>query len=228
MNLKYYKNSFSKYELRNFRRIEPDLLKIEKTIKIKQLKEKFNEKIIKSAEDLALNTKNEFVVFEYSEENPMLMSNVGMVSLVQSFYRKISENDQNSSSEIILERNSPSPFLWEIKPGDKMEALTNNLFKAPFYEHKNDDYILSISNGEGFIQKIEKINLIPQVFPNIEIFSPHSRRYGVFSKNRLKVALFSVAKINKLINTINIGKKFDSRRLRENLTSIVILESHNN
>lgn len=193
---KFYKTNHSKEELRDFHR-PPLNFPCNQFIYCKKLLSSniLNSNIIKKMSDLTLKDSSEFVLFEYSEEMPPFIVNCGMVSLINNYYRKMSHRDDYESDQTnltILDPDDPSPFFCfgEIKPGVSMKSLTNNLFTAPIFQHKNNDYLCILDNNVIYPRKISSIFCVGQEFPLEEIYAPHSRKLNIFCKNRLKVAAY--------------------------------------
>lgn len=198
---RFYKTNHSKDELRNFHR---PTLKIPSGFPIRFSKLIPNElhasNIIKKISELTLKDSSEFVLFEYSEEFPPFIVNSGMVSLINTYYRKTSVRDDYETEQPnlnILDPEDASPFFCfgDVKQGSSMKSLTNNLFTAPIFNHPNDDYlcILEIDNmgvSNIYPRKISSIYCVGQEFPLEEIYAPHSRKLNIFCKNRLKVAAY--------------------------------------
>lgn len=193
---KFYKTNHSKEELRDFHR-PPLIFPCNQFIHCKKLTSSniSTSNIIKKMSDLTLKDSSEFVLFEYSEEMPPFIVNCGMVSLINNYYRKMSHRDDYESDQTnltILDPDDPSPFFCfgEIKPGVSMKSLTNNLFTAPIFQHKNSDYLCILDNNVIYPRKISNIFCVGQEFPLEEIYAPHSRKLNIFCKNRLKVAAY--------------------------------------
>lgn len=196
----FYKTNHSKEELRNFHR--PVFVVRGTNIRFKGIggaKAK-TQGIIKKAGELTLKDTGSFSLFEYCEEDPFFVVNVGMVSLLNIYYRKSSMRDEyapDQSQYTVLDPEDPSPFFGfgDVAPGTSMLALTNNLFIAPVFKHSSTDYLCIMErsgDGEGvcLFRKIDDLYCVGQEFPVEEVYAPHSRKLNVFCKNRLKVAAF--------------------------------------
>ena len=53
---------------------------------------------MRSTKDLSLKDNAPFVLLEYSEENPPIISNVGMGTLIINYYRKTEPKDEHVPS----------------------------------------------------------------------------------------------------------------------------------
>ncbi|KAG0417026.1 Transcription initiation factor TFIID subunit 1, partial [Dictyocoela roeselum] len=180
-----YKTYLTREELRNFHRPKINLPEAMKIFFVPPKQSK-NSATVKDLNDLSLRTDCDFTLFEYSEEFPPLISNAGMVSLLTSFYRKTSAKDDPSvdvrGQLTILDVDDPSPFMGfgDVQPGHSIDALTNNLFKAPVFSHTVDLFLCVFAKQEGtvrgYLRKLDNMFCVGQTLPLEEVFSPHSRK----------------------------------------------------
>lgn len=191
----FYRTNFTNEELRNFHkppiRISAGCFRFSPLRKL----DSKTSNIIKKVTELELSAESSFQLFEYSEEHPPLIQNVGMVSLINNFFRKggqLEESPIERYQSITLEQEDPSPFFGygDIKPGESMLIVTNNLFKAPLFRHGSTDFICIKKEGQLYLRKIEDILLVGQTLPFEVVYSPNSRKYNVFCKNRLKNTVY--------------------------------------
>jgi len=80
------------------------------------------------------------VCLEYLEQHPLLLSKTGMASRLITYYRPVNEFDTKQieppeGDVAVLAKDEPSPFLGDIKPGQQVLAISNNLFIAPMARH---------------------------------------------------------------------------------------------
>lgn len=191
----FYKTNFTNDELRCLHRLP---LKLEagryrfQALREPELK---TSTIIKKPSELELSVDSNFQLLEYSEEFPPLVQNVGMVSLINNYFRKGSQLEEppiDKYQSVILEAEDPSPFFGygDVRPGESMLAITNNLFKAPLFRHKSKDFLCIRHGKDLYLRKIEDVLLVGQVLPSDVCYSPNSRKYNVFCKNRLKNTVY--------------------------------------
>ncbi|EOB12728.1 Putative transcription initiation factor TFIID 111 kDa subunit [Nosema bombycis CQ1] len=198
---RFYKTNHTREELRNFHRPSfklPHRIQIE--FKKPLLAESNSSNIIKKTSELTLKDTSEFAIFEYSEEYPLFIVNTGMVSLLNTYYRKSNQRDDYASDQnnlTVLDLDDPSPFygFGDVKPGFTLKAITNNLFCAPIFKHATNDWLCVMStdsNGNYIIlpRKIDNLYCVGQEYPAEEVYAPHSRKLNIFCKNRLKVAAY--------------------------------------
>ncbi|KAG0441173.1 putative transcription initiation factor [Dictyocoela muelleri] len=224
-----FKTYLTKDELRNFHR--PKIYFPEKQkIFLSSPEHKANPNLFKELEDLSLRDECEFTLFEYSEELPSLLSNTGMVSLLTTFYRKTTVKDNPSVDArgqlTVLEADDPSPFLGfgDVEAGHSIDALTNNLFKAPVFCHSVDlflcVFVKTTDSYRGYLRKIDNVYCVGQTFPLEEVYSPHSRKFNIFCKNRLKIEAYKLFKRNSRIK----NSSRDNRLKNENKQFLKINE----
>ena len=82
----------------------------------------------------------DIIVCEYLERYPPLLMNVGMCSQLITYYRKQGELDLHQPDApdgdvVVLTTKDDSPFLANLKPGQTVTALTNNMYISPVIRH---------------------------------------------------------------------------------------------
>ena len=79
----------------------------------------------------------DLVLFEYIEENPPLLSMVGMCGKIKNYYKRKPGNDKGPADLKYGETTyaHTSPFLGTMTPGQCIQAVENNMYRAPIYEH---------------------------------------------------------------------------------------------
>lgn len=95
---------------------------------------------MRTPEDLT-GRDGELVLIEFSEEHPPLMNQVGMCSKVKNYYKRRAGKDQGPQTYRYGETAyaHTSPFLGILTPGQSIQAIENNMYRAPIYEHKIPD-----------------------------------------------------------------------------------------
>ncbi|XP_065874300.1 transcription initiation factor TFIID subunit 1 isoform X2 [Euphorbia lathyris] len=156
----------------------------------------------KKKSDLSVKDGHIFLM-EYCEERPLLLSNIGMGANLCTYYQKSTTADQtgislrngNSSmgNVVVLEPTDKSPFLGDIKPGCSQSSLETNMYKAPIFPHKvaSTDYLLVRSaKGKLSVRRIDRIAVVGQQEPLMEVFSPSSKNLQAYITNRLLVYVY--------------------------------------
>ncbi|XP_061947008.1 transcription initiation factor TFIID subunit 1-like isoform X2 [Populus nigra] len=156
----------------------------------------------KKKSDLSVKDGHIFLM-EYCEERPLLLSNVGMGANLRTYYQKSSPGDQTGISlrnekrslgnVVILEQTDKSPFLGDIKAGCSQSSLETNMYKAPIFPHKvpPTDYLLVRSaKGKLCLRRIDRVAVIGQQEPLMEVLAPASKNLQAYIINRLLLYLY--------------------------------------
>ncbi|KAH6916934.1 atypical/TAF1 protein kinase [Coprinopsis sp. MPI-PUGE-AT-0042] len=219
LQLPFYKTRLSKQEARSFHR--PALqfpsnieLRFQKVRTAKKKKDKNGRRMGKGANvgdalhrtsDLSLRDTSNFVLWEYSEEHPPIISNFGMGSVLVNYYRKKDEKDDyvpkaDLGLPFVLEPQDESPFMkfGYVYPGQTFPVLYNNLLRAPLFRQKaaSTDFLVIRNTIKGeskyFIREIKNIFVIGQTYPVTEVPGPHSRKITNTIKHRLQIIAFKL------------------------------------
>ncbi|XP_015082118.1 transcription initiation factor TFIID subunit 1 isoform X2 [Solanum pennellii] len=156
----------------------------------------------KKKSDLSAKDGHVFLM-EYCEERPLLLGNVGMGARLCTYYQKLSPNDQQGTlmrngntglgSVLTLDPSDKSPFLGDIKPGCSQSSLETNMYRAPIFQQKvsSTDYLLVRSTkGKLSIRRIDRIDVVGQQEPHMEVISPGSKGVQTYIMNRLLVYMY--------------------------------------
>lgn len=163
----------------------------------------------KKKSELSVKVGHVFLM-EYCEERPLLLGNVGMGARLCTYYQKMSPGDQTASSlrngsnclgnVITLDPADKSPFLGDIKPGCIQSSLETNMYRAPIIPHKlsSTDYLLVRSaKGKLSLRRIDKIHVVGQQEPHIEVISPGTKSLQTYIGNRLLVYIYREFRANE-------------------------------
>ncbi|GAA5807742.1 hypothetical protein MFLAVUS_001118 [Mucor flavus] len=239
-----YKTKLSKAELRSFHRpliqlpLNTDIhfSRVKASKKKKKDKKKGHVDIIRNTKDLTLKDSTPFVLMEYSEEHPPIISNIGMGTLIINYYRKTEPKDEfvpnlDIGEPFVLDIGDTSPFMnfGNVEPGQTISVYYNNLIRAPLFRHdvKHTDFILLKSTYKGhvryYLREIPAIFTIGQSYPVQEVPGPHSRKVTTTIKNRLQVVTYRLIKknhlhrlkMNKLAQKFPVRLKMNKQRLKE-------------
>ncbi|CBI21835.3 unnamed protein product, partial [Vitis vinifera] len=156
----------------------------------------------KKKSDLSVKDGHVFLM-EYCEERPLLLGNVGMGARLCTYYQKSAPGDHtgafmrngNSSlgTVLTLDPADKSPFLGDIKPGCSQSSLETNMYRAPLFPHKvsSTDYLLVRSaKGKLSIRRIDRIDVVGQQEPHMEVMSPGTKGLQTYIMNRLLVYMY--------------------------------------
>lgn len=207
LHFQYYKPNLTTKELRNWHR-PPFKFPLHQDIKVSRVKAFKKKKargrdpaeLLKSTKNISLRDTCQYVLLEYSEEYPLILQNKGMASMIYNYYRKKDEKDayapkMPNGAAYILEHVDSSPFFCfgEILPGQSIQAIYNNLFRAPIFKHPvpQTDFVLVRNTFKGktkyYIREIPNIYVVGQCFPIQEIPPPSSRKLLHTIKGRVQV-----------------------------------------
>lgn len=140
---------------------------------------------------------------EYMEERPPLLMNIGMGTKIRNFFRKQSSTDLppytcEDGETVILEPTDDSPFLGDVGPGEIVQGLDSNLFKAPIMRHDPPmtDFLLIRSKDKrrAYIREIPAVYAVGQQQPLVKVPAPNSRSANNFMKNRLQTFIYRLFK----------------------------------
>lgn len=156
----------------------------------------------KKKSDLSVKDGHIFLM-EYCEERPLILGNIGMGGRLCTYYQKSTPGDQTGSlmrnenngfgSVLTIDPADKSPFLGDIKPGCSQSSLETNMYRAPIYQHKVSpvDYLLVRSaKGKLSIRRIDRIDIVGQQEPLMEVMSPGSKNVQTYIMNRLLVFMY--------------------------------------
>ncbi|KAH9697567.1 transcription initiation factor TFIID subunit 1 [Citrus sinensis] len=175
----------------------------------------------KKKSDLSVKDGHVFLM-EYCEERPLLLSNAGMGANLCTYYQKSSPGDQAGAllcsgnnclgNVLTLEPGDKSPFLGDIKAGCSQSSLETNMYRAPVFPHKvatTDFLLVRSAKGKISIRRIDKVAVVAQQEPLMEVMSPGSKNLQTYSINRMLVNVyreFSAAAKRGLLPCIGVDE----------------------
>ncbi|KAJ3214935.1 hypothetical protein HDU67_001023 [Dinochytrium kinnereticum] len=213
----FYKTQLSIRDRRSFHRpqirfpVKEDI----RFSKVKSFKKKVrfvgseSSDLSEEVKNLSLRDTTPYVLMEYSEEYPPIMSNYGMGSLILNYYRKVDEKDLTVPKAEIgchtpLDKVDATPFLnfGDVEAGQVVQAISNNLVRAPVFPHEvpQTDFLLIKYTYKGstrwYIREIPNIFVVGQLYPLMEVPRPQSRKVTNTMKNRLQVLCYRMMRSN--------------------------------
>ena len=130
-----------------------------------------------------------------------------MGSILVNYYRKKDDKDEyipkaDLGEPFVLEPGDESPFMkfGYVYAGQTVQALYNNLIRAPLFRQKpySTDFLVvrNTTRGEATyqIREIKSLFVVGQTYPVTEVPGPHSRKITTTVKNRLQVIAFKLLK----------------------------------
>lgn len=149
----------------------------------------------RSFEDLS-GRDGALVLVEFSEEHPPLMNFVGMCSKIKNYYkRKLGKDDGPPEYKFGETAYSLSKlFLGNLTPGQSLQALENNMYRAPIYEHKasETDFLVIRTRNHYYIREIDALYVAGQQCPLYEVPAPKSKKVADFMRNFLQVFAYKM------------------------------------
>ncbi|XP_078034563.1 TATA-box binding protein associated factor 1 isoform X3 [Augochlora pura] len=148
---------------------------------------------MRTPEDLS-GKDGEVVLIEFSEEHPPLMNQVGMCSKVKNYYKRKAGKDQGPQKYKYGETAyaHTSPFLGILTPGQSIQAIENNMYRAPIYEHKipESDFLVIRTRQQYYIREMDALFVAGQECPLYEVPGPNSKRANNFVRDFLQVFIY--------------------------------------
>ncbi|XP_008806233.2 LOW QUALITY PROTEIN: transcription initiation factor TFIID subunit 1 [Phoenix dactylifera] len=162
----------------------------------------------KKKSELSVKDGHVFLM-EYCEERPLLLGNVGMGARLCTYYQKTAPSDLTASSlrngneglgtVLTLDPADRSPFLGDIGPGCSQSCLETNMYRAPVFPHKlsSTDYLL-VRSAKGMLslRRIDKLYVVGQQEPHMEVLSPGSKNVQTYLANRMIVHVYREFRAN--------------------------------
>ncbi|KAF8488534.1 hypothetical protein JB92DRAFT_3016567 [Gautieria morchelliformis] len=155
---------------------------------------------LRKTSDLTLKDTSSFILFEFSEEHPPIMSSFGMGSMVVNYYRKRDQQDEHVpkydvGEPFLIEPDDQSPFqkFGFVHKGQVVQALYNNLIRVPIFRQKSyhTDFLV-VRCPKYYIREIKTVFVTGQTYPVHEVPGPHSRKITTTLKHRLQIIAFKL------------------------------------
>ncbi|KAI1323526.1 hypothetical protein F5Y16DRAFT_335623 [Xylariaceae sp. FL0255] len=174
-------------------------------VRRKDIKGRSVQEIFKTTKDLSLNDNSTAVLFEYSEQFPIVLSNFGMGNRIVNYYRrkergddeKIPKLDLGETHPLLPEDRSPFSIFGTVDIGETVPTLYNGMYRAPIFKHepRPNDFLLGYTTNTSdgprwFVRNIDHVYTVGQVFPILEVPGPHARKVTNNSKSRLKMIAY--------------------------------------
>ncbi|KAF3348728.1 hypothetical protein VdG2_03610 [Verticillium dahliae VDG2] len=179
--------------------------------------------VFQSTKDLGITDNCTAVLFEYCERTPPVLSNFGMGNRVINYYRKrqVDEEevppkmDVGESHVLHPEDRSPFAIFGEVKAGQTMPTLHNQMYRAPIFKHqpRSTDFLCvrsstGVEGSKWYLHNIDHLYVVGQTFPSVEVPGPHSRKVTNASKNRIKMMSYRMMRRSphSVVNLADITK----------------------
>ncbi|XP_033167357.1 transcription initiation factor TFIID subunit 1 isoform X1 [Drosophila mauritiana] len=148
---------------------------------------------MRNPEDLS-GRDGDIVLAEFCEEHPPLINQVGMCSKIKNYYKRKAEKDSGPQDFVYGEVAfaHTSPFLGILHPGQCIQAIENNMYRAPIYPHKmaHNDFLVIRTRNNYWIRSVNSIYTVGQECPLYEVPGPNSKRANNFTRDFLQVFIY--------------------------------------
>lgn len=114
-----------------------------------------------------------------------------MCSKIKNYYKRKAAKDSGPQNfkygEVAIAHTSP--FLGILHPGHCMQALENNMYRAPIYPHNvnSTDFLVIRTRYTYWIRDFNAIFTVGQECPLYEVPGPNSKRANNFTRDFLQV-----------------------------------------
>jgi len=146
---------------------------------------------MRNPEDLS-GRDGDIVLAEFCEEHPPLINQVGMCSKIKNYYKRKAEKDSGPQDFVYGEVAfaHTSPFLGILHPGQCIQAIENNMYRAPIYPHKmaHNDFLVIRTRNNYWIRSVNSIYTVGQECPLYEVPGPNSKRANNFTRDFLQAS----------------------------------------
>lgn len=148
---------------------------------------------MRSPDDLT-GRDGEIILIEFCEEHPPLMNQVGMCSKIKNYYKRKAAKDSGPPEfkygEIAYAHTSP--FLGILNPGNYVQTVENNMYRAPIYPQSinTTDFLVIRTRNNYFVREIDALFTVGQECPLYEVPGPNSKRANNFVRDFLQVFIY--------------------------------------
>ncbi|KAL1517978.1 hypothetical protein ABEB36_001670 [Hypothenemus hampei] len=148
---------------------------------------------MRTPEDLT-GRDGDLILVEFCEEHPPLMNQVGMCSKIKNYYKRKAAKDSGPPTYKYGETAyaHTSPFLGILHPGQSIQAIENNMYRAPIYNHQipSTDFLVIRTRSQYYIREIDSLFVAGQECPLYEVPGPNSKRANNFVRDFLQVFIY--------------------------------------
>ncbi|XP_035795589.1 transcription initiation factor TFIID subunit 1-like isoform X3 [Anopheles albimanus] len=136
----------------------------------------------------------ELILIEFCEEHPPLMNQVGMASKIKNFYKRKMGKDPGPPEFRFGETHyaHTSPFLGILHHGQCIQAIENNMYRAPIYPQTmgDTDFLVIRTRNNYYVREVDALFTAGQECPLYEVPGPNSKRANNFVRDFLQVFIY--------------------------------------
>jgi len=133
------------------------------------------------------------VCIEYSEEHPPLLSQPGMASKIRNYHQRKGQKEVDKRFEFGETAFAmKSPFLGNINDGQSLQAIENNMYRSPIFQHKAPftDFILIRCADGLFLRECPAVFVAGQECPLYEVPAPSSKKATAFVRDSIMMFIY--------------------------------------
>ncbi|OHT13549.1 Bromodomain containing protein [Tritrichomonas foetus] len=141
------------------------------------------------------------IVVEHTTEFPSFILNIGMGTLMITYWHKQHDNDippysENFMNLKILEPNDASPFIAQLPRNKPVQSIYCQLYRMPIYQHNqtNTDFLLikDKNSPKFYIRRYDNIFCAGMLEPIEEVMAPSSKTTQRFQEDFMKAILINI------------------------------------
>ncbi|CAO1362793.1 unnamed protein product [Diamesa tonsa] len=142
---------------------------------------------MRRAKDLS-GCDGELIMVEFCEEYPPLMNAIGMCSKILNYY----QGKPKDLGTLKLGESVPAfvnTFQGSVKNGTVIQALENNLYRAPIFQHKipSSDFLIIRTKNNFFVREFNALFTAGQECPLMEVPRPTSKTAVAFIRDFIRL-----------------------------------------
>ena len=143
------------------------------------------------------------VLFEYSEEIPLMLSERGMGARYNAWYRRRGGTDVPSMRQYkdagslaswqFLEQGEDSPFVADAHPGHVVCSMETALARAPAAGSaplETDFLLCRHADGRLSLREINRVHAVGQQEPKLDVMRPQSKQVTEYEEKRLLATIY--------------------------------------
>ncbi|KNC82116.1 hypothetical protein SARC_05585 [Sphaeroforma arctica JP610] len=160
---------------------------------------------INTVEDLS-SMDGDLILIEYSEEEPPILSKVGMTSQIVNYHKMRREGSTtteetamyNHGTDVTLKEDDHLIWLLgELHPGQSMQILQSRLSRVPLFAHAQrhseySDFLVVRCKDKFWLRELPPVYCAGQVLPRQEVPFPRDREADKLVTELLRVWLSRV------------------------------------
>ena len=188
---------------------------------VKVGKQKLNHKeldspFIKQKEDLSGKNGGLFII-EHYQENPLYLLNVGMGSLIITYWQKRTDDEIPPYSDTyrnlkIIQSWESSPFKANIPKSTYVSSLYCNLYQMLIHHHEpeNSDFIIIHDREKDsyYIRRYNAIYCAGMLEPRCDVMLPQGKDFTVFQDEFIKAILINILRRKREVQVSSLVKNY--------------------